>query len=88
MCIRVNRFRHLGNIVRRLVDFLVADLVDGADEAVKEGFGRVGRGPEGFAVVRVATATEVLFLALVDDGDAVGEEGEGDDGFGEGEVGV
>ena len=34
--------------------------------------------PEGFAVERDASSGKVVFLALVDDGDAVLEHGEGD----------
>lgn len=39
--------------------------------------------PDGFAVVRFSGTVEVLFLALVDHGDAVEEDGEGEDVFGE-----
>lgn len=48
---------------------------------VEVGVAVVGGGPEGFAVGRGGGAGEFLFLALVDDGDAVLEDGEGEGVF-------
>ncbi len=49
----------------------VAQLVDHADEAVERRGGIVPRQPDGLAVVWRVGAVQVLFLAFVDDRDAV-----------------
>ncbi|KAH9829512.1 hypothetical protein Tdes44962_MAKER09113, partial [Teratosphaeria destructans] len=68
---------------------VLADRVEGGDEGVQRGGGVVAGEPDGLAVVRVAGAAlgvVVLLLAFVDDGDAVGEQGEGEDVLGERQV--
>ncbi len=65
---------------------LVPDLVEFLDPGVQLVVGGVVRGPQRLAVVGVAGAAEVLLLALVDDGDAVHQDGEGDGVLGERDV--
>jgi hypothetical protein len=60
-----------------------AEFVEGSRQLVEWRGGVVGGEPEGFAVLGVTGAVEVLFLALVDYGDAVKEESECEDIFGE-----
>lgn len=76
-----------GGVVEGSLNGVVADDVEGLDVQVKRVGGVVAVVPEGFAVqVALCVSGLVLFLALVDDGDAVAEDGVGEDILGQSKV--
>lgn len=62
--------RLVGEVVGVLGDGVGAEVVEFGDEGVEVRGGGVAREPEGFAVVGDARACVVVFLTLVDDGNA------------------
>ena len=81
----------VGQIRAVLGDGVFPGGVERGDEFVEHRAGVVAGQPDGFAVEGHAAATfglEVLFLAFVDDGNPVGEHGEGDDIFGSCDIGI
>lgn len=76
-----------GEVVAVDRDGVVADGVEKGDELVVRGVGSEGGEPEGFAVGGDTVAGEALFLALIDHGDAVCEDGPCENGLGELEKG-
>lgn len=76
--VRVRRVRLVGDVAARLGHGGVADLVDGRDPLVEVRVRVVTRRPQRLAVVGVGAARVLLLLAVVDDGDAVCQDREGD----------
>lgn len=76
--IRVDDAGAVGEVAHRVdADGVVAEAVEEVEELVLGGGWGEGGEPDGFAVGGDAGAGEALFLALVDHGDAVGEDGPG-----------
>lgn len=69
-----------------LLDGQVADLVRRGNHLVQLAFGVITTGPGRFAVGGVFAAGEVLFLACVDDGDTIGQDGVCGDVLGQSDV--
>lgn len=76
-CQNLRAETHLvSQVLRILADRVAADLVGRRYRGVEGAGGVVAGQPGGFAVERVVAAAVVLFLARVDDGDPVCEDGE------------